>query len=179
MNIGFLMGSGHPEDSSREVVDVHFMHEGNQTTNARYPQAVWAGVCLDSGAERTMMAWAQSREYISDARLPWKLRASPVMFRFGDNLVTSTGIMEIRIPVPGHGFMIVNCHVVRSDVPILLGLDAVRALGLVMDFGRNIIRSINRSWTLPFVYISVHALWSPDCLFESQGRNIRLLGGQT
>lgn len=124
-----------------------------------------SGVCVDSGAEGMFMGWDQAVVYVQYAQIPLNVRLSDMVFRFGDHHSTSTVMMDVRISVLGDAFMILNCHVVRAVVPVLIGLNVFRAFGLTMNFGENVLRSTDPSWALPFNYRSGHAFISPSFPF--------------
>lgn len=96
----------------------------------RYPQTEWAGFCVDSTSGRTVVAWDQAIAYTMSARVPWCILPSSVVIHFGDNLATSKGIMLIRLAFLGQGWIVLDCHVDAADVPLLLGLDVLRTIGL-------------------------------------------------
>lgn len=138
---------------------------GLQTgSHVRYPHTNWAGLCVDSGAEQTVVGLNEAWAYSTCAQLPWHLRPSPGVFRFGDNVTKSEGIMKIRILVRGHGFLMLDGHVVRADAPLLLGLDVLRLCRLTLDFRKIFIASTNPPWELPLTYAVSHALVSRDAL---------------
>lgn len=89
---------------------------------------------MDSGAEKCVMGWSKATRYTTCADLPLKLRPSRVLFRFTKHHAASAGIMEIRLPVPEHRFLLLGCHVVHEDVPLLIGLEVLRAFCLRNDF---------------------------------------------
>lgn len=99
-----------------------------------YPHTNWAGICVESGAEPSVVACNQALTYVFPAVLDWNLRPSTVQLRFGDNLAKFNGILSIRLPMPGEGFSIMDGHVVWEDVPLLHGIDVMRAVGLSLNF---------------------------------------------
>lgn len=139
-----------------------------------YASSSWAVVCVDSGADCAVVGWAQAKSYAHCARLPWNLRISYVIFRFGDHFSPLVPILFARSPVLGHGFMMLDIHVVRADVPLILGLDALRAFGLKInlvqrylcssDLGRRppLSDTSGQAFISPFLYSKRSALLSRE-----------------
>lgn len=116
---------------------------------------------MDYGAERTVMGWDQAITYTRNYRVAWNLRPYPLVFSFGEHLSKSKVIMPVHTPVPGCRFMILCCHVVLRDVPLLLGLDVLRTFGLTIDFREFKRTSQNQPWSLPQTYAAGHAFFNP------------------
>lgn len=119
-------------------------------------------MCLYSAVERTVVGWEHAVAYIEYALVPWWLEASRAVFRSGDQHVAAEGTMKLCFSIPGHGSMTVHNRVVRADVPILVGLDALRNFGLMLDFKSNCRRSTKPPWNIPFTYTPVHSFVSPS-----------------
>lgn len=109
----------------------------------RYQPTHWSWICVDAGAERTVVGLNQAWAYSLYARLPWIHRTSAGVFRFRDNWAKSQGIMEICVSVPGHRFLILEGHVVQADLPLLMGLDVLCAFGLTLNFRADCIMSFD------------------------------------
>lgn len=114
-----------------------------------------------------MVHWNQAITHSEHAGTQCHLQESSVVFRYGDNLAASRGIMSIRLQVPGHFFMVLDCHVVMADVPFLLRLDVLRAFGLRLDFNRDCLSSASPPWSLPLHYVSDHAFVILSSIFTN------------
>lgn len=112
------------------------------------------------------MGWEQSVVSTNYTQELWGLALATVVFRSGDQHVVSERTMAVLFSVPEHGFMAIECHLVRADVPMLLGLDVPRDFRLILDFRNNYLRSTNPRWNLPFTYTVGHAFVSPPTLFK-------------
>lgn len=69
--------------------------------------------------------------------------------------------MEIRFQVPAHGFLLLDGHVVRTDVFFLMGLHLIPTFGFTEDFRANFMASCNRTWKLPPPFAARQAFLSP------------------
>lgn len=160
VDIWLFNGLDDIKGATGEVVDVQSTNEGNHAPHVRDPKAIWAVVLVYSRAERTVMGWAQAQTYLAYVRKPWKLHSSPVLFRFGTMSPPIRASWKDRMYVPKLGFIMIDCHIMHSYVALLLGLDVLRAVGQMTDFGRSMLRSEIPSWTLPYIYRSGHAFFS-------------------
>lgn len=86
------------------------------------------------GDQKTVVNWDQTIAYVHCLRLPWQLSPSYLTFHFEDDYAKSEGILGACIPIPGQGSMIIDRHVVRAGVLMLLGLDVLRSFRLTFDF---------------------------------------------
>lgn len=120
-------------------------------------------VCIDSGAKLTVVWSNQARTYANFTQTSWNPSPSTVQFRFGDTVVPGEGILYVHLPTPGDHLLVLDCHVVKVDVPFLLELDALRRFGLTVDFWQNQLSSSDPWWSIPLCYQTGHAFLPPVC----------------
>lgn len=85
--------------------------------------------------------------------------------------------MEVRVSVPVHGFILLDFHVVRSDAPLLLGLDILCACGLTMNIGRNVLKCAHPFWEFLLIYRLGSGFLDPDSLLHIEGSERGSKGG--
>lgn len=97
-----------------DTIDVE--HYGNGTsfywhsdsTTAKpplYSDSSFDGVCVDTGDQIGVCGHHQELAYRKHMRIPFVTRHSSIRFKFGDMVVSSTGIMKFRFPCPQGGFI--------------------------------------------------------------------------
>lgn len=135
----------------------------------KYPRTRYPGVCMDSGTEKAVLWWDRALTYMAIAISSWRQITSEVLFRFGDQVATSEGILRIRITVPGHVFMVLDCLVARAYATLLLGLDFTHTLCITPHFRRSFLKLDNPPWKFPLGNMERHVFGSPQSLFEKGG----------
>lgn len=103
-----------------------------------------------------MVGGSQDWVYTHSARLPFSVSPCKVRFMFGDNLLHVEGSRRIHVRVPELGRLSIKCHVVGVGIPLLFGLDALPAFGLILEFKNHVLSSSDPPWTLPLIYNSGH-----------------------
>ena len=86
------------------------------------------GACLDTGAYRTVVGLSQMRLYEKKYGVTLKPWREPANFIFGDHVSPSLGVVFLIITTP-HGPVQVKTHVVKPNIPFLIGLDVLDSLG--------------------------------------------------
>lgn len=61
------------------------------------------------------------------------------------------GVMEIRIPTPNGSYIAIDAHVVKADVPLLIGIDVLDRECLVADNVLNVLDSRRDGWKMPII----------------------------
>ena len=54
-------------------------------------------------------------------------------------------------------FIKIEVHIVSGDVPLLLGLEILKAYGFITDWGRDTVTGPDLEWTLLMEYKNGHA----------------------
>lgn len=67
------------------------------------------------------------------------MNPSRFVLQFGNDLQTSVGVMEIRIPTPDDSFISTKPEVVRAEVPFLVSIYFLDSEGLLADNVRNVV----------------------------------------
>ena len=124
---------------------------------AKYPfsSSGFLGAVVDSGASKSCMGIRQARALCKATGQSMSLRPTTVRFRFGSGPTQPLGIMDVNLSTPG-GPVSVPCHVVKNDVPLLLGLDFLDENQLYLRNTRNTLCSEN-GWSLPIARAAGHA----------------------
>jgi hypothetical protein len=84
------------------------------------------GACLDTAATSSCGGIAQAKALCNLTSAEWKLEPSTRKFRFGDILSEPLGILTVPLTTPA-GILNLRLHVVKEDVPLLIGSDVLYA----------------------------------------------------
>lgn len=96
------------------------------------------GACLDTGATRTVIGRRQALAYARMTGKPLVLKpAKASNFLFGGVLSPSLGTLAIRVPISTDYYALLRVDVINLDIPFLLGLDVLDALGLYVNTVEN------------------------------------------
>lgn len=68
------------------------------------------------------------------------------MSKFGGTRARSLGTIIVRIPTPSRGYIEIQVDVVRPNIPLLIGLDALDKFGLYVNNVRNLLVHDNYGW---------------------------------
>lgn len=135
------------------VVDVTNVDVGTRCEK-HYGTEQFEGACVDSDARTSVIGYDQARVYCALTGLPFRLARSQLIFRFhvrserhngiceggkeedrkledeggseGEGECESKGRLPVRLPTPDGAFVALDVDVVRTDVPLLVGRDALR-----------------------------------------------------
>jgi hypothetical protein len=102
------------------------------------------GVCIDTGAERTVIGLKQARAYCRMMKRPFKPYPNGNVYIFGEDRRKSLGSISIRIPTSRNAFIEVVADVVTANVSFLLGLDTIRKFGLDVCISTNRLRCLGQ-----------------------------------
>ena len=78
------------------------------------------GACLDTGAQKSVVAERHAKAYGERHNIRYKLEPSVTRFKFGDGTFPFLGKVEIRIPKPNGTYLKMDMDIVSADVPMLL-----------------------------------------------------------
>lgn len=98
----------------------------------------------------------QAMDFCRALAIPFAIKPSSVLFSFGSGSKASIGILALRITLL-RVFLLFHAHVVRADIPFLLGLDVMSKCGLLFDFDKEELRSHPPPWSMPLTYGQGHA----------------------
>lgn len=130
---------------------VHTMKRRTGRYQNIYSKAVLEGACLDTGAEQYVIWKEKACAYTFETRRSVRPTDEPLKFRFGDRERRSTGILEVRIPIPGGRNIGISVHIVNADIKMLIGLGIICAQRLVLDLGKMKVRDNNGELEMPMV----------------------------
>ena len=124
---------------------------------AKYPfsSSGFLGAVVDSGASKSCVGLRQARALCKVTGEQLSLRPTTVRFRFGSGPTRPLGIMNVNLNTPS-GPVSVPCHVVKNDVPLLLGLDFLDSNRLYLRNTKNSLCSED-GWSLPIARAVGHA----------------------
>jgi hypothetical protein len=77
---------------------------------------------------KTVIGYDQARVYCRRAGVKYKPRPSRNVFKFGQDVQKSQGMIGVRVPTSDNSFMLINLDVVKADVPFLIGIDTLTLL---------------------------------------------------
>jgi hypothetical protein len=106
------------------------------------------GVCIDTGAERTVIGLKQARAYCRMMKRPFKPYPNGNVYIFGEDRRKSLGSISIRIRTSRNAFIEVVADVVTANVPFPLGLDTLRKFGLDLCISTNRLKCLGRDWDI-------------------------------
>lgn len=104
-----------------------------------YNKATFEGACLDSGSQQSVIGHAQACAYHNSTGRQVRPVNDPLLFTFGDVERPSVFILDAGIPVPNGLHISVRVHVLKYDIPKLIGMEVLGAERLVLDFYRRTI----------------------------------------
>lgn len=94
-------------------------------TNSKNSCRPFEGVCLDTGAQRSVIGKPQAQAYCRQHSIDYRSQPSKMLFRFGDGTFPSLAMIRIRIPTPNKIYLHLLLNLVAADVPFLIGLDVL------------------------------------------------------
>ena len=150
------------------LVDVHTVKTSTIKSGNR---SKFDGICIDTGAQRSVVGLKQAHAYCQLSGVPFKKRPSMTAFRFGDGTFQSLGSIPVRIPTPDGKFISIEMDVVQADVPMLIGLEVLDRERLIPDNVANKLRSLEDGWSLPITrkYGHLYVEWDfPKIWFSKE-----------
>lgn len=77
------------------------------------------------------------------------------------------GKIVVRLLIPGHSFIEVKVDVVKPNIPMLIGLDALDANGMYVNNIQNLLVHNDTKWGIPLVRKAGHVYceWDNQILF--------------
>lgn len=121
---------------------------------------IFEGGCLDTGAYRTVIGISQCEAYANKYKLhlaPFREQCNCV---FGDDKCPSLGVVFIIIPTPS-GVTQIKTHIVRPDVPFLIGLDVLDKHSWNILTVQNKLESVGDGWEMSCIrkYAHIYVTW--------------------
>lgn len=159
----------------RTVRVMSMAHDPKQATKM-YTSATFQGACVDSGAEVSVIGADQAQAYQAMMGTPMHMTPSSLQFKFGNYLCQSSGVIDVRVPIPNGSFIAFKAHVVRADIPMLVGLDLLRKHELTLDFSSCTITQQRHNWSLPMTFKAGHVFleWTKKEICFTAGELQRL-----
>lgn len=108
------------------------------------------GACMDSGAARSVVGRNQARAYTRlTGTLTMANMTTPAKFMFGGTITPSLRTINMRVPIASTLYANLLIDVADVDVPFLMGLDALDALGLYIKNVDNMLKCDKRGIATP------------------------------
>lgn len=153
------------EDQHEEVHNVGNAAKMPKTTieeKMRLYDGDFVGACLDTGAQRSVCGLSQARAY--DRSQPRSLKLSPqsMRFKFGQQISQSIGTVNIRIPQDEASHITLDIHVVDLDIPLIIGLDVLKAHSLLVNYVENVLEFRELNVRRPLTYKREHVFLEWD-----------------
>jgi hypothetical protein len=120
------------------------------------------GDVLETGPQMTVIRMEQAKGYCKESGNMFSLLPSRSRFKFGASAERSLGNISIEIPTPGSPIHI-NCDVLKSDLPLLIGLDILDKYGLNVLSVEGLLQSTTEHWTIPIqrLWGHIYLQWDP------------------
>lgn len=125
--------------------------------NDNETKAKLAGLFLDSGAARSVVGHIQNTALCEHIGFKLKIKKSNTLFIFGTRKFPSLGKFKNRLNVLNDQFIEFSVEVVSGDFSLLVGLEVMRALGLILNFEPDTLYDAPNTWSLPILYDQGHA----------------------
>ena len=111
------------------------------------------GTCVDSGAQKTVIAVPQTMAYcdLFDEALKNDEDMEKLIYTFGSRQHKGIGPVNIRVPVSSSFFFSFIADVVDVYLPLLIGLDVLKSVGLILEFADDEVRAKADGWSLHLV----------------------------
>jgi hypothetical protein len=106
------------------------------------------GVCIDTGAECTVIGLKQAKTCCRMMKRPLKPYPNGNVYIFGEDRRKSLCSISIRIPTSRNAFIEVVADVVTANVQFLLGLDTLRKFGLDVCISANRLKCLGQDWDI-------------------------------
>lgn len=119
-------------------------------TNSLYRIGKFLGLCLDTGAQKSVSGIAQAKSFANQIGLEFKLRPLSDVYRFCDDASHSMSVLRATIPTPEPTSSItVNVDLVRSDIPMIICLPDLRRYGLLAYYTDKVSFCKVEGWHFP------------------------------
>lgn len=90
---------------------------------------------MESGAEQSVVGECKDNAYEKETGRIMKRDLAPLVFKIGDGERFSLGVLYVCIPVPKGTHIQVHAHIVKEDIPLLIGIEVLHVESLNLDFG--------------------------------------------
>jgi hypothetical protein len=111
---------------------------------------IFLGGVLDTGAQKSVIGLRQAQAYCQRNNIKLQMTDCKASFIFGDRVCRSLGRCKILVPTP-NGTRAIETHVVRANIPFLVGLDALDHHEWNVLTVENQLQSKKEGWILPLV----------------------------
>lgn len=91
-------------------------------------------------------------------------------FKFGQQVVQSIGIVNIRLSQDEQSHITLNIHVVDLNIPLIIGLDVIKSHSLLLNYVENRLEFRNLSESKPLTYKHGHVFieWDQKAIMYSR-----------
>lgn len=131
--------------SDKDVVNIFSVG----TTPPSYVGKEFAGACIDSGAQRTVIGTPQAAVNCAFAGIDLrKPPTQPLQFNFGNSIHGGLGLLDMRLLIESGHYVQIRAHVVDVDVPLLIEFEVLTELRSVVDFADDVLAAKDGSWCI-------------------------------
>jgi hypothetical protein len=117
--------------------------------NSNQPASIeFLGGVLDTGTQKPAIRLSQAQAYCQQNNINLHLVHCNANYIFGDRICRSLGRFNIVVPTPS-GTKMIGTHVVRANIPLLVGLDALDSHGWNVLTVENQLQVKREGWALP------------------------------
>lgn len=123
------------KEGNIQMANVHRL----SPTKIKYGVSAFHGACIDTGPQRSVCGVNQARAY-QKQNLCAIVKGKPnVQFRFGEQVASRIGKVNIKIPINDNNHLSLMIYVVDLDIPLVIGLDVLRGHRLLVNYIENTI----------------------------------------
>jgi hypothetical protein len=134
------------------------------------PQTSFHGVCIDTGAQKTVIGIHQAIAYCHMIGIPFNPRRSAHSFRFDSDVQRGLGTIPIRIPTANGAILPAQVDVVNTDIPFLLRQEFLKKESLYADTVDDTLVCKSGKWQVPLEHKFGHMYydWSetPNSIYK-------------
>lgn len=124
--------------------------------NRLYSNELFAGACVDSGAELSVIGTAQAEAYRRYSERDSDIQKSGLNFKFCDYLCPSLGSLNVRLPTPGGAYIEFYPEVGDADVPMPIRLKVLERYRIFLYLSGRNIQQTGRQWKIPMAFKNGH-----------------------
>lgn len=154
------------EDNDYYVTVYNAADAGEMTTTSSQTHKSYGGnfmgACLDTGAQRSVCGLAQAKAYSRLQPNSLSLKPQHMSFKFGHHIAQSIGIVNIRLPQDEFSHMNLQVHVVKMDIPLIIGLDILKSQSLLVNYVENKLEFRNLNISRPITFKRGHVFLEWD-----------------
>lgn len=171
------LGIESPSDNGTMMNEKGEVSSGSEEREVFVMQCGWdspcfqefAGACVDSGAQKTVIGADQARSYCAlvNGQMKRVDGLQKLIYTFGSHQHSGIGQVNILVPISHSFFLSFDADVVDANVPLLLGLDVLTSYRMILNFADDEVTSKADGWRLPLIRKGGHVYldWTVGILY--------------